>query len=129
VAKIEISVVDDDESVREAMSGLMRSLDFSVEAFSSGESFLTSDRLRRSACLIADVQMPGMTGLELHRRVVATGSPVPTILISAYADESARARALNAGVVCYLRKPGDESELLACIRSALGDRDKEKTES
>jgi FixJ family two-component response regulator len=121
VAKIEIAIVDDDESVREAMSGLMRSLGYLVSVFSSGESFLRSDRLRGIACLIADVRMPGMTGLELHRGLVASGSSVPTILITAYVDEKIRAQALSDGVACYLPKPIDESKLLTCIRSALGD--------
>jgi len=128
VAKIEVAIVDDDESVREAMSGLMRSLGFSVKAFSSGEGFLRSNCLRRAACLIADVQMPGMTGLELHHRLVTSGSPIPTILITAYVDEKVRAQALKAGVACYLPKPIDESKLLACIHSALGDQKTDTTE-
>jgi len=122
VAKFEIAIVDDDESVREAMAGLMRSLGFSVNAFSSGESFLSSSRLSRVSCLIADVQMPGMTGLELHHRLVGSGHALPTILITAYVDEKVRAQALRAGVACYLPKPIDEDKLLACIRSALGDQ-------
>jgi len=128
VAKIEVAIVDDDESVREGMSGLMRSLGFSVKAFSSGEGFLRSNCLRRAACLIADVQMPGMTGLELHHRLVTSGSPIPTILITAYVDEKVRAQALKAGVACYLPKPIDESKLLACIHSALGDQKTDTTE-
>jgi FixJ family two-component response regulator len=117
--KIVISIIDDDESVREALTGLMRSLGYSATAFPSGESFLGSRRLNGTACVIADVQMPGMMGLELHRRLVASGKAIPTILITAYGDERVRAQALNAGVVCYLTKPFDESELLACIHSAL----------
>ena len=128
MAKIELAIVDDDESVREAMSGLMRSLGFSVKVFSSGESFLRSNCLRRAACLIADVQMPGMTGLELRHQLVASGSPIPTILITAYVDEKIRAQALNAGVCCYLPKPIDENKLLACIHSALGDHNADKSE-
>ena len=127
--KIAISIVDDDGSVREALTNLMRSLDYSATAFPSGESFLGSRRLRGTACLIADVQMPGMTGLELHRRLVASGKPIPTILITAYPDERVRAQALNAGVVCYLTKPFNESELLACIHSALGDQSTGRRES
>ena len=128
MAKIEVAIVDDDELVREAMSGLMRSLGFSVKAFSSGEGFLRSNCLRRAACLIADVQMPGMTGLELHHRIVTSGRPIPTILITAYVDEKVRAQALKAGVACYLPKPIDESKLLACIHSALGDQKTDTTE-
>jgi FixJ family two-component response regulator len=115
--KIVIAIVDDDESVREAMTSLMRSFGFATMAFASGESFLRSRR-RRTDCLIADVQMPGMTGLELHNRLVASGKLIPTILITAYPDERVRAQALNAGAVCYLTKPFNESELLACIHAA-----------
>ena len=128
MAKIEIAMVDDDESVREALSGLMRSLGFSVKAFSSAESFLRSKCLRRAACLIADVRMPGMTGLELYHQLVASGRPIPTILITAYADEKVQAQALNAGVACYLAKPIDENKLFACIHSALGGQKTDKTE-
>ena len=109
MAKFEIAIVDDDELVREAMAGLMRSLGFSVNALSSGESFLGSSRLSCVCCLIADVQMPGMTGLELHQRLVGSGHAVPTILITAYVDEKVRAQALRAGVAGYLPKPIDEA--------------------
>ena len=129
MAKFEISIVDDDESVREAMSGLMRSIGFAANAFPSGESFLKSSRLHRTACLIADVQMPGMTGVELHHRLLASGNPVPTILITAHVDEKVRAQAQNAGVVAYLTKPADESELLSCIHSALKGQERNETES
>ena len=128
MANFEIAIVDDDELVREGLSSLMRSLGFSVKAFSSGESLLRSNCLRRAACLIADVQMPGMTGLELHYRLVASGSAIPTILITAYVDEKVRAQALSAGVACYLPKPIDENKLLACIHAALGDQKTDKTE-
>jgi FixJ family two-component response regulator len=114
-----ISIVDDDQSVREATKGLMKSLGFTAEAFSSAADFLTSPNLCRTACLIADVNMPGMTGPELHDRLMALGNIVPTILITAYPDDNVRARALAAGVICYLKKPFDEDDLLGCIRSAL----------
>jgi len=114
-----ISIVDDDESVREATKGLMKSLGFGAEAFPSAADFLTSRHLRRTSCLIADVNMPGMTGPELHHRLMASGNTIPTILITAYPDDDVRARALGAGVVGYLRKPFDEDDLLVCIRSAL----------
>ena len=127
--EIEIAIVDDDESVREGLSALLRSLGFSVKVFSSGESFLSSNCLRRAACLIADVQMPGMTGLELHHLLVASGSAIPTILITAYVHEKVRAEALNAGVTYYLSKPIDENKLLACIHAALGDEKTDETGS
>jgi FixJ family two-component response regulator len=114
-----ISVVDDDESIREARRGLMKSLGYTAEAFASAEEFLNSRKVRRTSCLIADVQMPGMTGLELYRHLVASGMTIPTILITAYPDDSVRDRALGDGVVCYLSKPFDESDLLACLRSSL----------
>ena len=114
-----ISIVDDNESVREAMQGLMKSLGFAAEAFASAEEFLESENRDRAACLITDMQMPGLSGLGLHSRLVALGKPVPTIVITAYPDERTRARALQAGVVSYLVKPFNESDLLACIRSVL----------
>ena len=116
-----IGVVDDDESVREATKGLMRSLGFAAEAYASAKDFLASPDLGRIACLIADLNMPEMSGIELHGHLVATGQNIPTVLITAYPDEDVRARALNAGVICYLTKPFAEDDLLACIRSALPD--------
>lgn len=121
-AKIVIAVVDDDESYREALQGFMKSLGYKATAYPSAEEFL-DDRQRQPAdCLIADVQMPGMTGPELHARLVASGEPIPTILVTAYADERARERALQAGVKCYLTKPFNEDDLLACLKCALSDR-------
>jgi FixJ family two-component response regulator len=101
----------------------MKSLGYTAEAFGSAQEFLSSREVPRTSCLIADVQMPGMTGLELHRHLVAAGKTIPTILITAYPDDGARARALGDGVVGYLSKPFDENDLLACIRSSLGVRE------
>jgi FixJ family two-component response regulator len=115
-----IAIVDDDESVREATKGLMRSMGLAAETFSSAEDFLRSSHLGRTACLVADVNMPGMSGLDLHKRVAALPKGIPTILITAYPNESIRERALSAGILCYLVKPFSEDELLNCIRSALG---------
>jgi FixJ family two-component response regulator len=116
-----ISIVDDDETTRVAVAALVRSLGFFAAAFENATDFLRSDNLSRTACLIADVRMPGMTGPELYRHLIAMGTPIPTVLITAYADEAARDRALKAGVRCYLAKPLKPDELLACIRSAIGD--------
>ena len=113
-----IAVVDDDESVREAVAGLIKSLGYVAIAFERAEDFLNSDS-GRVAVLIADVQMPGMTGPELHSRLVASGRPIPTILITAYPDKLVRTRALQSGVKCYLAKPFREEDLLDCIQSAL----------
>ena len=114
-----ISIVEDDRFFRESMRMLMESLGHSVEAFSSAADFLASPRLVETACLIADVNMPAMTGIELYRHLIETGHAIPTILVTAYPDEDARARALKAGVICYLRKPVDEEQLKRCLRTAL----------
>ena len=115
-----ISIVDDDESVREATKGLMKSLGLSAQTFACAEDFLSSNRLQLTACLIADVQMPGISGLDLHRQLLAAGKPIPTILITAYPDENLRTRALSAGVIAYLIKPFNEDDLLECLRTVLG---------
>jgi FixJ family two-component response regulator len=114
-----VSVVEDDQFFRESMGRLLRSLGYVVEAFPSAADFLASARLGETACLIADIHMPAMTGLELHRRLIDIGRAIPTILVTAYPDNDVRARALNDGVVCYLRKPVDEERLLRCLRTAL----------
>ena len=118
-----IAIVDDDQSVREALTSLVRSLGYVAMAFECAEDLLKSKRRRNASCMIADVQMPGMTGIELHTRLVASGEPIPTILITAFPDERSRERALQAGVNCYLTKPFSEDDLLACIRSTLGRRE------
>lgn len=117
-----IAIVDDDASAREAVANLVRSLGFSVVEFESATDFLKSDDLSRTACLIADVRMPGMTGTELYRHLEAADTPIPTILVTAFADDAARSRALKAGVQCYLGKPLKPDELLACIRSAIDEQ-------
>jgi FixJ family two-component response regulator len=114
-----IAIVDDDRSVREALTSLVRSLGYVAVAFECAEDLLKSRRRRRVSCLIADVQMPGITGIELHNRLVSSGEPIPTVLITAFPDERSRERALQAGVICYLAKPFSEDDLLACIRSSL----------
>jgi FixJ family two-component response regulator len=118
-AKTLISIIDDDEDFREALQGLMTSMGFRVEAFSSALDFLARTNIRDTSCLIVDVHMPRMTGIELHRRLVESGYAIPTILITAYPDERIRLRAMADGVICYLTKPCDSDELLACVSSAL----------
>ena len=115
-----ISIVDDDQPFRESMRKLMTALGYTVEAFPSAADFLASPLLPATACLVTDVQMPGMTGVELHRHLIDAGYAVPTILITAYPDEVARKRAMKDGVVCYLGKPVDDNHLQRCLRSALG---------
>ena len=115
-----ISIVDDDQFVRESLKRLMKSLGYSVSAFPSAAEFLESPGLQETACLIADIHMPGMTGVELYGHLTGTGHAIPTILITAYPDDSVRERAINDGVVCYLTKPFRERELIDCVRLALG---------
>jgi FixJ family two-component response regulator len=111
-----VSVVDDDRFFRESMRRLMRSLAYTAEAFASAADFLASPRLAETACLIADVNMPAMTGIELYRRLIDAGRAIPTILVTAYPNDD-RIRALNDGVVCYLRKPVDEQHLKRCLHA------------
>src|SRR4029434_8938910 len=99
-----ISVVDDDDSVRESLRGLIRSVGFAAAVFASAEEFLNSDHLRNTDCLILDVRMPGMNGLELQRRLAASHMSIPVIFITAHGDEETRVRALNGGAVEYLLK-------------------------
>jgi FixJ family two-component response regulator len=120
--KIVIAVIDDDGSMREAVTGLLRSHGYVAIAYERAEDFLNSERRRTTACLIADVQMPGMTGPDLHDRLVASGEPIPTILITAYPDQAARTRALQNGVRGYLTKPFPEADLIACVQSVLDSR-------
>jgi FixJ family two-component response regulator len=114
-----VSIVEDDDSLRASMRRLMRSLGFTVETFPSAARLLASPRLVETACLIADVNMPAMTGIELYRHLVKTGHAIPTILITAYPNDIDRTRALNEGVICYLQKPVDLQDLIRCLDAAL----------
>jgi FixJ family two-component response regulator len=114
-----IAIVDDDPSVRNALSWLMKSVGYAVEAFSSSAEFLASPQLCSAACLIADVQMPGMTGIELYRSLIGSGHAIPTILITAYPNNDIRKRLLKEGALGYLSKPFSEAALLGCVHSAL----------
>jgi FixJ family two-component response regulator len=114
-----ISVVDDDDESREALAVLVRSLGFSVETFESAADFLAWPRLRQTSCLLTDVNMPGMTGVDLHCRLLTLGHTIPTILITAYPDDAVRARALAEGAIAYLSKPCSDNVLLNLVLSAL----------
>jgi len=114
-----ISIVDDDESVRTALKSLIDSVGFRAEVFGSGEEFLKSPVVSQTDCLIADVRMPGMTGLELQERLNAAGASVPIVLISAHDDKEARARGLRAGAIDFLQKPFSEESLLGAISAGL----------
>ncbi len=115
-----VSIVEDDQFFRESIRRLLRSQGYSVEAFPSAADFLASPRLKETAVLIADVNMPAMTGIELYRHFVDAGHSIPTILVTAYPNDIDRTRALDDGVVCYLRKPVDDERLIRCLRAALG---------
>jgi FixJ family two-component response regulator len=117
-----ISIVDDDESVREAIESLMKSVGYIAKVFPSAGEFLRSGHLADTGCLILDVQMPGMSGLELQSRLVASKSRIPIVFISAHSDAEARARALEAGAVGFLQKPFSEDALLSAINTSLAIR-------
>jgi FixJ family two-component response regulator len=114
-----VAVVEDDQFFRESMRRLMRSLGYDVATFSLAADFLASPLLVETACLIADVNMPKMTGLELCEYLVEAGYQIPTILVTAYPSDTDQARAFRHGVVCYLPKPFDETHLIRCLRAAL----------
>jgi FixJ family two-component response regulator len=118
-----VSIIDDDESVRTAMRDMVESFGFTVGAFASAEEFLRSERLHDTACLILDVQMPGMTGPELSARLMALGHHIPTMFVTAFHDARIHNRAMKAGAVCCLAKPFNRNEFLNCIRSALRGRE------
>lgn len=116
--KPSIAVVDDDEPVRESTTNLLRSLGIIAKAFASGREFLQSNRVRITSCLIADMQMPDMSGLELYGRLAALGTPIPIILITAYPDGGLRVRALNAAIIGYLTKPFSKKEFVDSVNAA-----------
>ena len=114
-----ILIVDDDKAMCEATTGLVHAFGFAVQPYGSGEALLASDRLDETACLILDVHMPGMSGLELDRRLKASGWSIPTVFITAFPDRAVRGRAMRTGAVGYLSKPFSAKVLLKTIRRAL----------
>jgi FixJ family two-component response regulator len=115
-----ISIIDDDASVRTSISSLLRSLGYSVQTFASAEEFLGSGPLNDMGCVIADVKMPGMSGVDLQALLLARGHRMLFIFITAFPEESVRQRALNAGAICFLSKPFDGPTLIRCLERALG---------
>ena len=115
----QISVVDDDRSFRDSMRRLLKSLNYAVAVFPSAAEFLASSEFGATACLVADVHMPAMTGIELYQHLIETGHAIPTILITAYPDDGVQERMLSLGVDCYLLKPLVEAVLIDCLQSAV----------
>jgi len=114
-----ISIVDDDEALRNSLDDLVQSIGFRTQGFASAEAFLSSNQARDTACLILDVRMPGMNGLDLQSWIIAASWCIPIVFITSHVDDVARARALKAGAVAFLHKPFREEELLNAIDGAL----------
>ena len=114
-----VAIVDDDHSMRGALQGLLKAVGVPSQAFASAEEFLNSGQQHQAACLITDIRMPGISGLELQSRLNAEHCRIPTIFITAHGDEQMRMRALRAGAVEFLAKPFDDEALLETVRAAL----------
>jgi FixJ family two-component response regulator len=114
-----ISVIDDDASVRAAINNLVRSLGYTVYVFPSAEAFLQSEQVNNTWCVICDVRMPAMSGIELQSRLRTQGNRVPFVFVTAVPEQSVRARALKDGAICFLIKPFDEDILISCLGTAV----------
>ena len=114
-----IAIVDDEEPVRDATKRLVRSMGYHASTFASADEFLKSEQIQDTSCLITDVQMPGLSGIDLQNRLVARGHGIPIIFMTAYPDDKVRARAIKAGAVCFLNKPFIEDHFIGCIERAL----------
>ena len=117
-----VAVIDDDESYRVAVKRLLKSAELPAESFESAESFLESGRQHTTGCLIADIRMPGMSGLDLQARLNADHCPIPIIFVTAHGDEKMRLQAMRGGAVKFLAKPFDGAILLEGVRAALGSK-------
>lgn len=114
-----IAIIDDDRSVLVAIEFLVKSFGYEARAFSSAQEFLQSSSLDETACLISDIHMPSVSGIELQKELRAQGRNIPTILITAFSNDNVKSRAIAGGAVCFLLKPFDARTLLGCIKSAL----------
>jgi FixJ family two-component response regulator len=117
-----ISIIDDDESMRNATMRLVKSLGLNADTFASAEEYLQSGRVHDTSCLITDMQMPGLNGDELQSLLMARGLNTPMIFVTAFPEEGVRARVLDAGAIGFLGKPFDEDNLIDCLKIALGDQ-------
>ena len=118
--------MDDDKSIRNATQDLLKAAGFSTATFEDAESFLGSASRASAACVIADMRMPGMTGVKLYQELVASGHAIPTVIITAHPEELTQARARDAGITCYLIKPFTPDELLECVHEALAKSQKQR---
>ena len=114
-----VAIVDDDDSIRDATENLLEAAGYSTTTFSSVESFMGSECRRAVSCVVADMRMPGVTGLELFEALAASGHAIPTVLVTAYPDEQTRLRARESGILCYLSKPFSPEELCARVDAAV----------
>ena len=114
-----IAIVDDDEAVREAMKTLMRSLGYNASTFGSADEFLKSEQVSNTSCLVTDLQMPGLSGIDLQDWLIARGHRIPIIFITGHPNDSVRARAMKAGAIGFLVKPVDVDQLIGCIKKVL----------
>ena len=114
-----IAIVDDEQSMRDATKALVRSLGYHASTFGSADEFLKSEQVHDTSCLITDVQMPGLNGIDLQDRLIARGHCIPIIFMTGYPTDSVRARAMKAGAVCFLNKPFSEDHSIGCLQKAL----------
>ena len=119
MSQVLIAIVDDNECVRDALQTLVRSLGYHASTFGSAHEYLKSEQVHDTSCLITDVQMPGLSGIELQDRLIARGHRIPIIFITGHPDESVRARAMKAGAVSFLIKPFNPDHFIGCIDKAL----------
>ena len=114
-----VAIVDDDESIRNATRDLLRAAGFSTATYEDAESFFSGSDLATTSCLVADMRMPGMTGLELYQTLVASGKDIPTVIITAHPEEVTQSRAREVGISCFLSKPFAPDDLIECVQLAL----------
>jgi FixJ family two-component response regulator len=119
MSQVLIAIVDDEQPVRDATKSFVRSLGYHASTFGSADDFLKSEQVSETSCLITDVQMPGLSGLDLQDRLIARGHCIPIIFMTGYPNDSVRARAMKAGAVCFLNKPFSENRFIGCIQKAL----------
>jgi FixJ family two-component response regulator len=119
VSKETVAIVDDDESMRQAIAALVQSFGYEALEFDTAEDLLASPRIRKIGCVISDLNMPGLSGIDLRRHLVGAGLPIPTIVVTAYASDRSRRLAAAAGITCFLSKPFSDQELIDCLHKAI----------